>query len=59
VGAFDGETFHQSRQNEQLFGEKAIMVAVRTPEGDFRDWAEIKSWTHEIADSLVKEVSET
>lgn len=38
------------------FGEKAIVVAVRAPEGDFRDWNEIESWAHEIADRLVKEV---
>ena len=40
------------------FGERAIVVAVRAPEGDFRDWNEIESWATEIADRLVKEVSE-
>lgn len=35
------------------FGEKAIMVAVRAPEGDFRDWEEITAWAVSIADSLV------
>jgi menaquinone-dependent protoporphyrinogen oxidase len=34
------------------FGEKAMVVALRVPEGDFRDWAEIKGWASEIADSL-------
>ena len=34
------------------FGEKAILVAVRAPEGDFRDWAEIESWTDTIAAAL-------
>jgi menaquinone-dependent protoporphyrinogen oxidase len=34
------------------FGEKAIVVALRVPEGDFRDWAEIKDWASEIAGSL-------
>jgi menaquinone-dependent protoporphyrinogen oxidase len=34
------------------FGERAIVVALRIPEGDFRDWAEIKGWASEIADSL-------
>ena len=38
------------------FGEKAIVVAVRAAEGDFRNWNEIESWAHEIADRLVKEV---
>jgi menaquinone-dependent protoporphyrinogen oxidase len=39
------------------FGEKAILIAVRAPEGDFRDWDEIESWANEIADQLVKETS--
>lgn len=39
------------------FGEKAILIAVRAPEGDFRDWDEIESWAGEIADQLIKETS--
>jgi len=34
------------------FGEKAILVAVRAPEGDFREWAEIEAWADQIADTL-------
>lgn len=34
------------------FGERAIMVAVRAPEGDFRDWEAIEAWANEIADDL-------
>jgi menaquinone-dependent protoporphyrinogen oxidase len=34
------------------FGERAIMVAVRAPEGDFRDWDAIEAWANEIADDL-------
>jgi menaquinone-dependent protoporphyrinogen oxidase len=34
------------------FVEKAIMVAVRAPEGDFRDWGEIRAWTEGIAETL-------
>lgn len=34
------------------FGERAIMVAVRAPEGDFRDWDEIAVWANGIADAL-------
>jgi menaquinone-dependent protoporphyrinogen oxidase len=34
------------------FGERAIMTAVRAPEGDFRDWDEIASWADTIADAL-------
>ena len=40
------------------FGEKAILMAVRASEGDYRDWDAIESWANEIADSLVREVSE-
>jgi menaquinone-dependent protoporphyrinogen oxidase len=40
------------------FGEKAMVVAVRAPVGDFRDWNEIESWATEIADRLVREVIE-
>jgi hypothetical protein len=28
------------------------VVALRVPEGDLRDWAEINGWASEIADSL-------
>jgi menaquinone-dependent protoporphyrinogen oxidase len=34
------------------FGDKAIAVALRVPEGDFRDWAAIKGWAAEIAAAL-------
>jgi menaquinone-dependent protoporphyrinogen oxidase len=34
------------------FGERAIVVALRVPEGDFRDWAEIRGWASKIAGSL-------
>ena len=34
------------------FGEKAIMAAVRAPEGDFRPWSEIEAWANEIAAEL-------
>lgn len=34
------------------FGEKAIVTALRAPEGDFRDWTAIESWANEIADSM-------
>lgn len=34
------------------FGERAIMVAVRAPEGDFRNWDAIEAWANEIADTL-------
>lgn len=34
------------------FAEKAVMVALRAPEGDFRDWDAVSAWADEIADSL-------
>ena len=35
------------------FGEKAVVVAVRAPEGDFRDWEAIDGYAAEIASQLV------
>jgi len=40
------------------FAERAILVAVRAPEGDFRDWDEIDEWATDIAETLVKETSD-
>lgn len=34
------------------FGERAIVTALRAPEGDFRDWDGITAWAGEIADTL-------
>jgi menaquinone-dependent protoporphyrinogen oxidase len=34
------------------FGERAVVLAFRAPEGDFRDWDEIAAWAGEIAASL-------
>jgi menaquinone-dependent protoporphyrinogen oxidase len=34
------------------FGEKAILMAVRGQEGDFRDWDQIETWAAQIADDL-------
>lgn len=34
------------------FGEKAVVKAVRAPDGDFRDWTEIESWAESIATQL-------
>jgi menaquinone-dependent protoporphyrinogen oxidase len=49
----DHRLFSGKIDKSQLgFGEKAIMVAVRAPEGDFRDWDEIDAWAGEIASAL-------
>lgn len=34
------------------FAERAIMIAVRAPQGDFRDWDDISDWADGIADAL-------
>ncbi len=34
------------------FSEKAIVVALRAPSGDFRDWDAIESWATGIAEAL-------
>jgi hypothetical protein len=34
------------------FAERAIIVAVRAPEGDFRRWDEIETWSRSIAATL-------
>lgn len=39
------------------FGERAIVVAVRAPEGDFRDWDQITEWATGIAEHVRKEMS--
>ena len=37
------------------FPERAIVLALRVPEGDFRDFTEIRAWASEIADALDSE----
>jgi len=39
------------------FGERAMVAAVRAPEGDFRDWAAIDAWAAEIAAALAAPVA--
>jgi len=39
-------------KSELGFGEKAIVLALRAPEGDFRNWEEIRSWAAEVAEAL-------
>jgi menaquinone-dependent protoporphyrinogen oxidase len=53
TGARDHRVFAGRLVRRQLaFGDKAIAVALRVPEGDFRDWTEIKGWAAGIADAL-------
>ena len=34
------------------FVERAILGAMKTPKGDFRDWAAIEAWTNQVAPQL-------
>jgi menaquinone-dependent protoporphyrinogen oxidase len=53
VGAEDHRVFAGRLDRELLsFGEKAVIVAVRAPEGDFRDWGAIDEFAGEIAGHL-------
>jgi menaquinone-dependent protoporphyrinogen oxidase len=38
------------------FGERAIVNAFKVPDGDFRDWAQIKEWALGIAEELKTKV---
>jgi menaquinone-dependent protoporphyrinogen oxidase len=39
------------------FGERAVTLALRVAEGDFRDWAEIAAWARTIAGAVSEEGS--
>jgi menaquinone-dependent protoporphyrinogen oxidase len=39
------------------FGERAIVKALKVPEGDFRDWDDIDQWASGIAEQLTRESS--
>lgn len=53
VGARGHRVFAGEVDRSRLgFGERAIMAAVRAPEGDFRPWAEIEAWARVIAAAL-------
>ena len=42
-------------RTELSFAERAITTALRVPQGDFRDWDEIRGWAAQIADELTKD----
>lgn len=53
TGARDHRVFAGKLDRRALnFGEKAIVMALRAPEGDFRDWSEIGEWAAGIARTL-------
>jgi menaquinone-dependent protoporphyrinogen oxidase len=53
TGAREHRVFAGKLLRKQLsFPERAIVSALRVPEGDFRDWAEVRRWATGIADAL-------
>jgi menaquinone-dependent protoporphyrinogen oxidase len=53
VAARGHRTFAGEVDRSRLgLGEKAVMAAVRAPEGDFRPWGQIEAWAREIATAL-------
>jgi menaquinone-dependent protoporphyrinogen oxidase len=34
------------------FGERLIVKGVKAPDGDFRDWDEVRSWADEVATAI-------
>lgn len=53
IAARGHRTFSGQVDRRRLgFGERAVVAAVRAPDGDFRPWPEIEHWAREIAASL-------
>jgi menaquinone-dependent protoporphyrinogen oxidase len=53
VSARDHRLFAGKLDRSTLgFGERAVVLAFRAPEGDFRDWDEIAGWARGIAAAL-------
>ena len=54
IGAREHRVF-PGRLHEHLlgFGERAMVTAMRTPTGDFRDWDAVRGWAEQVADELV------
>jgi menaquinone-dependent protoporphyrinogen oxidase len=53
IGAREHRIFAGKLVRKQLsFPERAIVSALRVPEGDFRDWTEIHQWAAGIADAV-------
>lgn len=57
TGAVDHHIFAGRLDRSQLGrGERLIAAAVRAPDGDFRDWAEVEAWANEVADAVATPV---
>ena len=54
TGAREHMVFPGNLDKHRLgLAERAIVAAVKAPEGDYRPWAEIDAWAGRIADALV------
>jgi menaquinone-dependent protoporphyrinogen oxidase len=53
TGAHDHQVFAGKLDKHRLsFPERAITIALRVPDGDFRDWTAIRAWAAGIAQAL-------
>jgi menaquinone-dependent protoporphyrinogen oxidase len=53
TGAIEHRVFAGKIVRKQLrFADRAIAVALKVPDGDFRDWAAIKAWAEGIATAV-------
>lgn len=53
TGAVEHVVFGGAIDRSKLgFGEKAVVVALRVEDGDFRNWEDIRSWAHRIASQV-------
>jgi menaquinone-dependent protoporphyrinogen oxidase len=56
VAAREHRVFAGRLDKHQLgFAERAVVAAVRAPDGDFRDWPAIRAWARGIAQTLTAE----
>jgi menaquinone-dependent protoporphyrinogen oxidase len=46
-------------KSRMTFADRAIVAAVRSPEGDFRDWEAIAEWANDIAEALKASMDST
>jgi menaquinone-dependent protoporphyrinogen oxidase len=55
TGAREHRVFAGRLDKHRLgFAEKAVVLALRAPEGDFRDWDAVRAWAGGIADHLIR-----
>ena len=54
TSAIEHRLFGGRLDKSQLsFRERAVVHAVRAPEGDFRDWNDVRAWAASIAETVV------